>query len=262
MTTIEERAVALLRRGNNDSQATFRSGQLEAIVALVRDRPRVLVIQRPGWGKSSVYSIGARLLRESGAGPTVIIGPLISLMRNQLQAAERMGIVAGTINSTNASEHYAVIKAFTAGELDVLLVAPERLANEQFVNNVLMASTRSIGMFVVDEAHCISDRGHDFRPDHRRIAALLKHFPANLPVLATTATANGRVVEDLQGQLRIEGSSSAFTRSILPAIGARSMLSNVYRNGSKGPFNLKYSSPVKRCFCPSRSTRRSSALLA
>lgn len=201
MSGIEEEALQLLRKSVGDPAARFRDGQLEAIVALVQDRKRLLVVQRTGWGKSSVYFIGAKLLREKGAGPTLIISPLLSLMRNQLLAAERMGVRAVTINSANRNEHDAVISAVQANEVDAILISPERLANQKFVDEVLLPIATRIGMLVVDEAHCISDWGHDFRPDYRRIVSILKRLPANLPVLGTTATANARVINDLQAQL-------------------------------------------------------------
>ncbi len=201
MSTIQEEALHLLRKSVGTPAAEFRDGQLEAIVTLVRDRKRLLVVQRTGWGKSSVYFIGAKLLREKGAGPTLIISPLLSLMRNQLLAAERMGIKAVTINSANKEEHATVIAAMLANEVDAILISPERLANQRFVEEVLLPIAARIGMLVVDEAHCISDWGHDFRPDYRRIVSILKRLPGNLPVLGTTATANERVIKDLQDQL-------------------------------------------------------------
>jgi ATP-dependent DNA helicase RecQ len=201
MSTIQDEALQLLRKSLGDPAAKFREGQLEAIVTLVRDRQRLLVVQRTGWGKSSVYFIGAKLLREKGAGPTLIISPLLSLMRNQLLAAERMGITAVTINSANKEEHAAVIASVLANEVDAILISPERLANQRFVDEVLLPIAARIGMLVVDEAHCISDWGHDFRPDYRRIVSILKRLPGNLPVLGTTATANERVIKDLQVQL-------------------------------------------------------------
>ena len=201
MSTIEEEALQLLRKSVGVPTAEFRAGQLEAITALVRDRKRLLVVQRTGWGKSSVYFIGAKLLRQKGAGPTLIISPLLSLMRNQLLAAEKMGVRAVTINSANRQEHDAVLAALQADEVDVFLISPERLANQRFLDDVLLPISARIGMLVVDEAHCISDWGHDFRPDYRRIVAILKRLPVNLPVLGTTATANQRVIDDLQAQL-------------------------------------------------------------
>jgi len=201
MSGIEEEALQLLRTSVGDPTARFREGQLEAIVALVRDRKRLLVVQRTGWGKSSVYFIGAKLLRQQGTGPTLIISPLLSLMRNQLLGAERMGVKAVTINSANRHEHEEVLSAVMANEVDVMLISPERLANQRFIEEVLLPISARIGMLVVDEAHCISDWGHDFRPDYRRIVSILKRMPTNLPVLGTTATANKRVVDDLKQQL-------------------------------------------------------------
>ena len=201
MATLEEEALQLLRKSVGDATATFRDGQLEAIIALVQDRKRLLVVQRTGWGKSNVYFIAAKLLRHKGSGPTLIISPLLALMRNQLLAAERMGVHAATINSSNQSDWEAVQQQLQADEVDVLLISPERLSNEGFITDVLRPIADRIGMLVVDEAHCISDWGHDFRPDYRRIVSIMKRLPRNLPVLGTTATANQRVIDDLKAQL-------------------------------------------------------------
>ena len=194
-------ALRYLRTALNKEQATFRPGQWEAIEALVARRERLLVVERTGWGKSSVYFIATRLLREQGAGPTLIVSPLLALMRNQVEAAERFGVRALTINSTNPGEWPTFHKAIQDNEVDALLVSPERLANDRFVNEVLMPIAGGVGLVVVDEAHCISDWGHDFRPDYRRLVNVLQRMPPNVPILGTTATANDRVVADVQAQL-------------------------------------------------------------
>ena len=181
--------------------ARLREDQWTAIRALVADRRRALVVQRTGWGKSAVYFIATALLRARGAGPTVIVSPLLALMRNQVEAAERAGIRARTINSANAGEWEALYAEVAAGQADVLLVSPERLNNPSFRDQVLPGLSRSAGLVVVDEAHCISDWGHDFRPDYRRLRTLLDGLPAGIPVLATTATANARVTRDVAEQL-------------------------------------------------------------
>ena len=160
----------------------------------------MLVVQRTGWGKSMVYFLATKLLREQGMGPTLLISPLLSLMRNQLEAAQRIGVRASTINSTNREEWQKVQDELGSNLVDILLISPERLANQDFLQNVL-SSLGNLGLFVVDEAHCISDWGHDFRPDYRRIVRILQALPSNIPVLATTATANDRVVEDVRSQL-------------------------------------------------------------
>ncbi len=183
--------------------ALLREDQWTAIEALVVDRRRALVVQRTGWGKSAVYFIAARLLRESGAGPTVIVSPLLALMRNQVEAASRAGVRAATINSANMTEWDDVRESVRAGEVDVLLVSPERLNNPDFRDTVLPALAADAGLVVVDEAHCVSDWGHDFRPDYRRIRTLLADLPDGVPVLATTATANDRVVRDVAAQLGV-----------------------------------------------------------
>ena len=181
--------------------AEFRAGQLEAITALVDDRARLLVVQRTGWGKSLVYFLATRLLRERGAGPTLLVSPLLSLMRNQQQMAERLGVVAETINSANTTEWGAIVERLDRNEIDVLMISPERLANQEFRMRELPRLQAGIGMLVIDEAHCISDWGHDFRPDYRRIVQIVKAMPASVPVLATTATANDRVIADIQEQI-------------------------------------------------------------
>nr|WP_285725753.1 RecQ family ATP-dependent DNA helicase [Psychromicrobium sp. YIM S02556] len=182
-------------------EARFHDGQFEAIEALVDHRRRALVVQRTGWGKSAVYFISSLLLRARGAGPTVIISPLLALMRDQVAAAARAGVRAATINSANPTEWAQVQEALAADELDVLLVSPERLNNPRFREESLPALIRRTGLLVIDEAHCISDWGHDFRADYRRIRSLLAELPAGVPVLATTATANARVVADIAEQL-------------------------------------------------------------
>jgi ATP-dependent DNA helicase RecQ len=183
--------------------ARLRDDQWTAIRALVAERRRALVVQRTGWGKSAVYFVATALLRARGAGPTVIVSPLLALMRNQVSAAARAGIHARTINSANLEEWEAVHAEIRSGAVDVLLVSPERLNNPGFRDNVLPHLVKTAGLIVIDEAHCISDWGHDFRPDYRRIRTLLSTLPADIPVLATTATANARVTQDVAEQLGV-----------------------------------------------------------
>jgi ATP-dependent DNA helicase RecQ len=183
------------------AQARLREDQWTAIHALVADRRRALVVQRTGWGKSAVYFTATALLRARGSGPAVIVSPLLALMRNQIEAAERAGIRARTVNSANVDEWQQVYAEVEAGTADVLLVSPERLNNPGFRDLVLPKLTAAAGLLVVDEAHCISDWGHDFRPDYRRLRPLLDQLPPGVPVLATTATANARVVRDVAEQL-------------------------------------------------------------
>lgn len=193
-------AEKLLKVAINNGAAAFRDGQWEAIDALVNHRKKLLVVQRTGWGKSSVYFISTRILRDRGQGPTIIISPLLALMRNQIDAARRLGINAVTINSTNTHEWEKARKDVQANRVDCLLISPERLANDGFMETFLQPIADRIGLMVIDEAHCISDWGHDFRPDYRRIVNILRFLPANTPVLGTTATANTRVVNDIQAQ--------------------------------------------------------------
>ena len=181
--------------------ARLRPDQWRAISALVVAGRRALVVQRTGWGKSAVYFVATALLRARGAGPTVIISPLLALMRNQVEAAARAGIRARTINSANSQEWDQLYAEVSDGQADVLLVSPERLNNPSFRDQVLPKLTAAAGLIVIDEAHCISDWGHDFRPDYRRIRTLLQALPPGIPVLATTATANARVTRDVAEQL-------------------------------------------------------------
>ncbi|NEO53950.1 MAG: RecQ family ATP-dependent DNA helicase [Okeania sp. SIO3B5] len=197
----QQRALSLLRTALNNSTAEFRDGQWEAIKAITENQSRLLVVQRTGWGKSFVYFLATRLLRDEGKGITLLISPLLALMRNQISTAKRIGIRAKTINSSNSKEWAEVENDLRSGEVDILLISPERLANEDFRENILIPIAKNIGLFVVDEAHCISDWGHDFRPDYRRIVRILQALPKNIPVLATTATANNRVVDDIAVQL-------------------------------------------------------------
>ncbi|ART74022.1 recombinase RecQ [Mycobacterium dioxanotrophicus] len=192
--------------------ARLRDDQWTAIEALVVHRRQALVVQRTGWGKSAVYFIAAKLLRSTGHGPTVIVSPLLALMRNQVAAAERAGVAAATINSGNVTEWDTIHQRVAAGELDVLLVSPERLNNPDFRDNVLPALAADAGLVVVDEAHCVSDWGHDFRPDYRRIRTLIAELGADIPVLATTATANDRVVNDVAAQLGVGGRDTVVLR--------------------------------------------------
>lgn len=196
-----QKAEQLLRRGVDSVGARFRSGQWEAIDALVNQSRRVLVVERTGWGKSMVYFLATRILRDRGRGPSLIISPLLALMRNQVTAAGRIGLRAETINSTNEERWEAIESSLRSGGIDLLLISPERLSNQRFSEKVVSALGGRVGMVVIDEAHCISDWGHDFRPDYRRLVSVLKRMPANMPVLGTTATANDRVIDDVKQQL-------------------------------------------------------------
>ena len=198
MTYNAQRALDLLRLGSGLPNASFREGQEEAIRHIVEGRGRLLVVQKTGWGKSFVYFIATKLLREAGSGPALLISPLLALMRNQIAAAERMGVRAVTINSDNQDEWTNVEAALARNEVDILLISPERLANERFRTQVLADIAGQIAMLVIDEAHCISDWGHDFRPHYRLLERIVRTLPPNLRLLATTATANNRVMDDLR----------------------------------------------------------------
>ena len=198
-----EQATALqhLRVAMGHAGAEFRRGQWEAIDHIVNNRGKVLCVQRTGWGKSMVYFVSAKLMRAQGHGVTLIISPLLALMRNQIEAAQRLQLRALTINSTNQDEWDEVRRSLLADQADLLLISPERLANDDFVAHTLQPIAARTGLLVIDEAHCISDWGHDFRPDYRRIGQVLARLPRNIAVLATTATANLRVERDVASEL-------------------------------------------------------------
>ncbi|MGG1676874.1 RecQ family ATP-dependent DNA helicase [Neobacillus sp. NRS-1170] len=198
---MRQKALDLLHAMVNE-QAVFKKDQLEAIESVL-NREKTLVVQRTGWGKSMVYFIATKLLREQIAGPTILISPLLSLMRNQIESARKIGINAVTINSSNDEEWDEIDRLLSTNQCDILIISPERLSNQRFINSTLplIENNGGIGFFVVDEAHCISDWGHDFRPDYRRIVRIVNGLSPNVPILATTATANNRVVRDIAEQL-------------------------------------------------------------
>jgi len=208
--TLPDEALALLR-ALAGPQATFRAHQLEAVEDLVVGRRRVLCVQRTGWGKSAVYFIATKLLRDRGAGPTVLISPLLALMRNQIEAAERLGLRAVTVNSTNRDDWDAVRDRLDADDVDLLLISPERLNNPRFLETMMPLFIERVGLLVVDEAHCVSDWGHDFRPDYRRIRDVLGALRPDVAVLCTTATANDRVVADVSEQLAVGSGEAQLT---------------------------------------------------
>ncbi|MGZ6831520.1 MAG: DEAD/DEAH box helicase, partial [Nocardioidaceae bacterium] len=181
--------------------ARLREDQTTAVAALAEDGARVLVVQATGWGKSAVYWAATAVRRAEGYGPTLVVSPLLSLMRDQVAAAARAGLRAATLNSSNIDEWSAIEAGLHAGDIDVLLVSPERLANPGFGRRVLDGLAGSLGLLVIDEAHAVSDWGHDFRPDYRRVSDVLQRLNPRTPVLATTATANARVTDDVASQL-------------------------------------------------------------
>lgn len=202
MNATESRALELLRISLGNPEATFHEDQWEAISTLVEQRSRLLVVQRTGWGKSAVYFIATKLMREQDYGPTIIISPLLALMRNQIDSAAKYGVRLGTINSSNTDQQNDHTRdSVVAGDLDAIIISPEQLSKPSFNEAVLQPIADRVGLFVIDEAHCISDWGHDFRPDYKRIVNILPFLPVNMPVLATTATANKRVMSDVCHQL-------------------------------------------------------------
>ena len=225
MTDTRSAALAILRTLVGRDDADFHDGQFEAISALVDDASRALVVQRTGWGKSAVYFVATLLLRQRGAGPTILVSPLLALMRDQIAAASRAGVRAVAINSTNPHEWAEIQSRLQDDSVDVLLVSPERLNNPSFRETQLPALVGRTGLLVVDEAHCISDWGHDFRPDYRRLRDLIAELPNGVPVLATTATANSRVVADVAAQL----GSADTVRTIRGPLARRSLRLGVLR---------------------------------
>ena len=199
---IKTRAITILRNSLGDPDANFHEYQWESISTLVEDRSRLLVVQKTGWGKSAVYFIATKIMREQGYGPTIIISPLLALMRNQIDSAAKHGVKLGTINSSNTkAENNQTVIDVLDNKLDAIIISPEQLSKPSFNKKVLELIADRVGLFVIDEAHCISDWGHDFRPDYKRIVNILPFLPVNMPVLATTATANQRVMDDICVQL-------------------------------------------------------------
>ena len=232
-------ALERLRTLTADDGAEFRPDQLEAIHDVVVDRARVLCVQRTGWGKSAVYFVATALLREGGAGPTLIVSPLLALMRNQIAAAQRLGLRAHTINSTNREDWDDVRAELAAGTIDLLLISPERLNNPAFRDEMLPLFAASVGLLVIDEAHCISDWGHDFRPDYRRVRDMLGALAPDAAVLGTTATANDRVVADVVEQL-----AAGVSGSVAPVAHAPLALGS--DGGSAQPVLRTYRGPLAR----------------
>jgi ATP-dependent DNA helicase RecQ len=201
-TAVADPMLEALRELTGRADADFRPDQREAIEALVERRERVLVVQRTGWGKSAVYFLATHLLRKQGLGPTLLISPLLALMRNQIEAAERLGLRCMTVNSSSKTTVNELADRLQSDSVDLVLVSPERLANPDFAQQAMPLLGSRPGLVVIDEVHCISDWGHDFRPDYRRIGRLISNFgDGNVPVLGCTATANSRVVEDVANQL-------------------------------------------------------------
>jgi ATP-dependent DNA helicase RecQ len=217
MTALLRKQAAVILEQAIGNNAVFRDGQWEAIESLVVHRERLLVVQQTGWGKSLVYFVSTRLLRETGSGLTILISPLLALMRNQLEAAARFGLKAARIDSSNYNEHDDILGRLRRNQVDILFISPERLKNEKFRQDIWTVIYENVGLLVIDEVHCISDWGHDFRPDYRRILSVIDDLPPDTPVVGTTATANTRVIEDvcevLGGDVRV--SRGPLTRNSL-----------------------------------------------
>jgi Superfamily II DNA helicase len=167
-------AQQLLQTALANPAAEFRDGQWEAIDALVNHRQKLLVVQRTGWGKSSVYFISTKIFRDRGLGPTIIVSPLLSLMRNQVDAAVRLGLEAVRWDSTNREDRPNILRRLQQNEIDVLFIHPKQFSNQEFLDDVLAPISDRLGLMVVDEAHCISDWGHDFIPEYRLISNILR----------------------------------------------------------------------------------------
>ncbi len=200
LSTLKDVATQYLRDAVGRQDAEFRDGQWESIAQAVSGH-RVLVVQRTGWGKTMVYTIATRLRREEGAGPSLMISPLVALMRNQELAAEKLNLTARRMTADNYDDWTDIYEELESDDVDILMITPERLANTTFFSRVLSKIKLGIGMLIIDEAHCISDWGHDFRPDYQRIRRIQKLIPEGAAIVATTATANNRVVEDVQKEL-------------------------------------------------------------
>ena len=199
---MKEIAINLLKQMTQNPSATFHQDQWEAIEQLVSRQSKLLVVQRTGWGKSAVYFIATKLRRVQDFGPTIIISPLLSLIRNQIESAAKLGLTVVSYNSSmDKGELANAERLIVSQQVDAVIIAPEQLGQTYFSERILNAISGNIGLFVVDEAHCISDWGHDFRLDYGRIVRVLNNMPGNMPVLATTATANNRVISDIQSQL-------------------------------------------------------------
>ncbi|MCU1359708.1 MAG: recQ, partial [Ilumatobacteraceae bacterium] len=205
VTVMPDELLEALRSLTGRVDADFHPHQREAIEALVNEREHVLLVQRTGWGKSAVYFLATHLLRQQGLGPTVLISPLLALIRNQIEAASRLGLRTITINSSTTTTVKELMVALDGDVVDLVLVSPERLANPEFADRVMPLLGRRPGLMVIDEAHCISDWGHDFRPDYRRLSQVIAGLGSGIPVLACTATANDRVVADVADQLGAVG---------------------------------------------------------
>ncbi|RLV60503.1 RecQ family ATP-dependent DNA helicase [Parashewanella curva] len=199
---MKEIALKFLREMTGSEVAEFHADQYEAIEELANKQSQLLVVQRTGWGKSAVYFISTKIRRMQGYGPTIIVSPLLSLIRNQIESAAKLGLKVVSYNSSmDKNERAASQRLIISHQVDAIIIAPEQLGQSYFSENILNVISGDIGLFVVDEAHCISDWGHDFRPDYGRIVRVLQNMPQNMPVLATTATANNRVVNDIKHQL-------------------------------------------------------------
>ncbi|HEY2020518.1 DNA helicase RecQ [Paraburkholderia sp.] len=178
----------------------FRGHQGE-IVEHVADGGDCLVLMPTGGGKSLCYQIPSLVRRERGFGAGIVVSPLIALMQDQVAALTEVGVRAAYLNSTlSSSEAMATERALRDGDIDLLYVAPERLMTPRFQE--LLERTR-IGLFAIDEAHCVSQWGHDFRPEYIQLSVLHERFPS-VPRIALTATADAITRDEIIQRLALD----------------------------------------------------------
>ena len=177
----------------------FRLNQAKIVESLIEGQD-VLALMPTGGGKSLCYQIPAMVR----AGVGVIVSPLIALMQDQVDALKLVGVNAAFINSSlSAAQVRSIEQQLFAGDLDLLYVAPERLLTQSFLN---LLGQLTISLFAIDEAHCVSQWGHDFRPEYQKLSILHQHFPS-VPRIALTATADQRTRQEIIEQLELENAA-------------------------------------------------------